>query len=304
MGKRWGVRTGITVLALGVSFVTGSAAWAANPVVALGADLTARQRELMLAQFDIRPTVATRIALISRHQEQILLDGIAPPAMVVHPAVTAVYIVPQRLGYGLRVWTRHTTQVTPAMYVNALATAGMTDTAVRINAPAPVSGVEALAGILWAYQASTGRFISSYQKRTAARELVLTVSLAHATHAPARVVDMLRRVQEEVAQDHLQQATIIRSRVMAAAKDQRLALTPGQVRRVTALAVRMGRLRLSASQLYAQVSGRRHEGLWHRLRGWFSWFWRHLEPRVAAWARSIDERRLHSIDSKHFLVRP
>lgn len=273
---------------------------AANPVVTLGQDLTTSQRRAMLRELDVR-SETQRIYIITNSQEHALLAGIAPAKEIGTRAISCAYVIPEHVGYGIRVSTHDITWVTPAMYANALATAGVANASVHVAAPFPVSGTAALAGILWAYQSSTGAQIPYFQKRTAARELVITANLAHRIGHANRTTTFMETIKQQVASGHLTNPGQIRPLIIKAAAQAHIALTSTEINQITAVMVSIGRLQLSAAKLHQQIGGMQTEadqarGVWSRLVAFFQWIWSLITGRGSPGA--VDGPALQSIDFK------
>jgi uncharacterized protein YpuA (DUF1002 family) len=301
------------VLALLLLLGFSAPVWAAVRVEVLGRALTRPERLRMLHELGIRPDIPAKIVYVEHYQEEQVVRGIAPPSQIAKHAVAAVYLVPERLGYGIHVFTRNIRFVTGPMYANALTTAGVVDSAIRVYAPYPINGIAAFVDILWGYQAATAANISPYQKRVATRELVLTANLAQRTGRPLAVLETFRLLKEQVAQDHLTGASTIRARLMVDQKHEHLTLNAGDTTAIVHLMESIGRLRLSAAQLHQQVAGLRSEALqahawWVAFANLWHWMVRHLfGGRRTAVRRHIDGVRAGSIDSRHrreILVRP
>jgi len=250
---------------------------AANPVVTLGQDLSPAQRQDMLRYFGVRSRTM-RLYIISNAQEHQLLDGVAPAREIGTRAISCAYVVPERHGSGIRVTTHDITWVTPAMYANALATAGVRDASVAVAAPYPVSGTAALAGILWAYQASTGVSLAPDRKRAAARELVVSADLGERTGRPEAVAALVRRVKQEVLSGQATDPGAIRSAVQRAAAALDLRLTPAQVQQLVGLFLDLRRLGIPATTVERQVARLGSESgqaqhVWAWLAGLWHWIW-------------------------------
>lgn len=293
------------MLALLLALTFTGSTWAANPVVTLGANLTHAQRQQMLTLFGVRRQII-RQYIINNTQEHQLLNGIAPASEIGTRSISSAYVVPERVGYGLQVWTHNITWVTASMYANALATAGLTNATVRVAAPFPVSGTAALAGIIWAYQASTGRHISTFQQRTAAREMVVTGTIGHRTGQVNQTVEMMRVVKEAVVGRHLTSRAEIRPVIVKAAAGVHLHLTTAEITQITAVMMDISRLHLSVSQIHQQVSGLRNEAaqagaFWNVLLRFFHWVWSLITGHgITPGATRVDGRSPHSLDSKQF----
>jgi uncharacterized protein YpuA (DUF1002 family) len=277
-------------------------ALAYNRVVTLGADLTPTERVQMLDYFGIR-MLRIRQLIITNSQEHQLLDGIAPANEIGTRAISSAYVMPQHTGYGITVTTHNITWVTPAMYKNALATAGLQNAVVRVAAPFPVSGTAALVGIIWAYQAATGHSLSPAQQRAAAQELVVTSQIAHSTGQSAGVVNLVAQVKQEVVNQHLTTPAQIRPVIIRVAANLNIHLTTAQVTSITNMMVQISHLHLSASMLSRQIGGIQSEasqaaGLWQQIVAFFHWIWLRITGGTAAGA--VDGRRAHSLDSVHY----
>lgn len=263
--------------ALVVGAVVPGTVLAANPVVTLGQDLTPVQRQEMLRYFGVRARTM-RLYIISNAQEHQLLGGVAPAGEIGTRAISCAYVVPERHGSGIRVTTHDITWVTPAMYANALATAGVADASVAVAAPYPVSGTAALAGILWAYQASTGVSLSPTRKTAAARELVVTADLGRRTGRPEAVATLVRTVKQEVLSGRATDSRAIREAVLRTAASLHLTLSAGQVQELVGLLLRLRNLGIPAATIHRQLARLGSEsgqagGFWAWLVGLWHWIW-------------------------------
>ena len=301
------------VLAIFFLCLASAPVWAAVRIEVMGTGLTRRERLEMRHQFGVRQDIPAKTVYVTHQQEVQVVRGLASKGQIADKAVAAVYLVPQRLGYGVHVWTRNIRYVTGPMYANALTTAGVVDSAIRVHAPYPINGIAAFVDILWGYQASTGAYISPFQKRVAARELVLTANLAQRTGQPLRVIETIRLLKEQVAQDHLSRPSDIRARLAGDAKRESLTLSAQEDTAITGLMQSIATLKLSAAQLHQQVAGLRSEtlqahSLWLTLANIWRWLRDHLlgTPGTSS-GRHVDGSRSRSIDSRHrgeILVRP
>ncbi|MCL8206476.1 MAG: DUF1002 domain-containing protein [Actinomycetia bacterium] len=274
------------VAALWMVAVVPATALAANPVVTLGKDLTPAERQEMLRYFGVRGRTM-RLYIISNAQEHQLLGGVAPAEEIGTRAISCAYVVPERHGAGIRVTTHDITWVTPAMYANALATAGVADAAVSVAAPYPVSGTAALAGILWAYQASTGVSLSPARKTAAAQELVATADLARRTGRPDAAATLVRVVKQEVLSGRATSPEAIRAAVIRTAASLHLSLTAGEVDDLVTFLLRLRGLGISAATVHQQLARLGSEsgqaaGFWAWLVGLWHWIWGLVTGRLSA----------------------
>jgi uncharacterized protein YpuA (DUF1002 family) len=277
--------------------VVAAPAGAVTRVVTVGQNLTPAERARVLHYFGVSG-LRVRILVVSNRQEHQLLDGIAPAREIGTRAISSAYVIPQRIGFGIRVHTHNITWVTPGMYRNALATAGVSNATVQVAAPFPVSGTAALAGIMWAYQAATGRAIQPSQQRTAAEEMVVTSQIAHATGRVGATVRLMAEVKQEVVAKHFTTAAQIRPVVLRIAGQLNLRLTVAQVDSITAVMERVAELHLAPSVLATQVGGIGNEAVqlatwWQRVLAFLTWLW----ARITGVVGTVDGHAAHSLDS-------
>ena len=117
-----------------------------------------------------------KILTLTNQEERAILSGKVPDSKIGTKALSCVYVRITDSG-GLTVDVDNVKWVTAEMYIAALATAGIENANVYVNAPKPVSGTAALAGIYKSYEDITGEIISEEMKDIAADELVLTAEL-------------------------------------------------------------------------------------------------------------------------------
>ncbi len=249
-------------------------------VVTLGANLTAKEQRHMMRTFGAPFQSAGRLT-INHRQEEDLLQGVAPQSQIGTRSISSSAVQLESSGYGIRVATHNITWVTPKMYANALATAGVKNARIEAAAPFPVSGTAALAGILTAYQSATGRNIPYTQERTAAKELITTGSLGDAIGSKAAAATLILRVKESVLAHHATTPGAIRPIVIQEANKLSIRLTTREVTQVTNLMVSVSRLPIDVASLSAQLKGFEAEaarvappGFWHQLIAWLGRIWR------------------------------
>ncbi|NMP22170.1 DUF1002 domain-containing protein [Sulfobacillus harzensis] len=248
-------------------------------VVTLGANLTAAEQRTMIQSFGTAFQSARRIT-INHSQEETLLRGVAPQSEIGTRSISSSAVETERSGYGIRVTTKNITWVTPAMYANALATAGVTNARVQAAAPFPVSGTAALAGILTAYQSASGHVIPYGQERTAAQEMMTTGSLGDQIGSKAAAATLMRRVKTIVLQQHLTTASAIRPVVIREANNLSIKLSDTQINEITNLMVSISRLPIDASTLSTQLRAWEQQaariappGFWQQLVIWLKRIW-------------------------------
>ena len=252
-------------------------AFAQNSVVTLGGNLSAAQRQTMRQTFN-RPGART---IIIRHQdEERLLAGIAPQSEIGARSISSSAVTIKPAGTGIQVRTHHITWVTPLMYANALATAGVKDAQVEVDAPFPVSGTAALAGILTAYQTASGSRIGLGQQQTAAREMVVTGNLGDQIGNKAKASALIMNVKSRVIGGHLTSAAAIRPVVVAEAHRLSITLNRTQIDGIIHLMVAISRLPLNPATVAVQLRGWQNQaagvlplGVWPQILRWLRVIW-------------------------------
>ncbi len=251
-------------------------------VVTVGANLTAGQRQQMLKDFGATQTA--RVLTINHQDEERLLSGVAPQSQIGTRSISSSAVTLEGSGYGIHVTTRDITWVTPAMYANALATAGVKNARVMADAPYPVSGTAALAGILTAYQTASGSNIPLSQQRTAAQEMMVTGNLGDQIGSKSKAAMLVMRVKNTVIQNHLTSSSSIRPVVVNEANRLNITLTNTQMTNITNLMLSLSRLPLNAQTLTSQLQGWEQKaasavppGLWQQLSQWLSQIWRAIQ---------------------------
>ena len=271
------------VVACGLIFVMAinSSVYAmGQSCVTLGDNLSPGQRQQMLNYFGVTSSTVTVITVNNQEEHQ-LLGGIAPSYQIGTRSISSSYVVPESLGYGIRVATYNITWVTPAMYANALATAGVKNARVVVAAPFGVSGTAALAGILIAYQKARGVQLSPQRTRTAAREMVVTGNLGDAIHNKQKAAELILLVKQEVVHQDLKSPQQIRSVVIEMANRLNIRLTSPQINQITDLMVQLGTLSISYQSFSRQLSGieqdlRANQPFWTQLLAWWNNLWQRI----------------------------
>ncbi len=224
-------------------------------VISYGADLSPEDRVTLVRDFGLPPDVSPgQIPTITvQHQEEVaLLSKVASPDLIGTRAVSSVYIESLANGSGLQVSVKNITWVTPAMYANAMATAGVRDARVAVTAPAPVSGTAALTGIFKSFSYMTGRTLTPAAEEAAADELVRTGELGQSI-GTGKAVEFMETAKEEVARSKASTYEEIRIVVEKVARDKNISLSEDQTRRITDVMIRLSKLGLDPDQLRAQL---------------------------------------------------
>lgn len=167
-------------------------------IVILGEDLTAAQKEQVLADLDA-PADAMTIQ-VTNEEEHKYLGSHMSKAQIGSKALSSAKIVIGKPGSGVSATSNHINWVTNDMYLNAMITAGVKDAHVSITAPFDVSGTAALTGIIKAYETTTDTEIPEEQKQVANEEIVKTAQLSDSIGAE-ETTTLMTNIKEELAQN-------------------------------------------------------------------------------------------------------
>ena len=146
-----------------------------KPYLALGADLSDDQKNIVLSLMGIDPANLANynVTYVTNAQEHQYLDSYVDSSKIGSKSWSSVVIVKRKKGNGLNISTNNITYCTVGMYKNALTTAGITDADIIVAGPKPISGTAALVGIFEAYEAMTGEAVQDNVVDAALNELVV-----------------------------------------------------------------------------------------------------------------------------------
>ncbi|MGE5598339.1 MAG: DUF1002 domain-containing protein [Bacteroidota bacterium] len=233
--------------------ITQSPPW--QRVISFGADLTPEDRVAVVRDFALPPEVNTsQIPTVTvEHREEVeLLQGVAPSELIGTKAVSSVYLEADRPGAGLLVNTKNITWVTPEMYANAMATAGVRDARAFVTAPVPVSGTAALTGIFKAFSNLSGRVLSPAAQEAAAQELVRTGELGQ-RYGKDEAATFMVRLKEEAIRTRAATMQEIEEVIARVAREQNLSLTTTEKQLLADYLARLTKLDLDLENLRAQL---------------------------------------------------
>lgn len=167
------------ILVLMLILSLGGTAFADNTQsrAVIGADLTAEQVAQVYSAFGVQQRTVPQL-LVTNAEERQYLEGYVDSSIIGSRSISCVYVELLGSGAGMNVTTSNITWCTPEMYIQALATAGITDARIIVAAPFEVSGTAALTGIYKAYEDMTGKKIDDIAKLVSTQELTITGELA------------------------------------------------------------------------------------------------------------------------------
>jgi uncharacterized protein YpuA (DUF1002 family) len=164
----------------------------------IGADLTNSDITAVYNAFGIERGSVQELE-VTNADERDYLSGYVDDALIGTRAISCVYIEMLPADSGLDVTTSNINWCTPAMYVNALATAGITDAKVVVAAPYEVSGTAGLTGVYIAYEDITGETLDETAKLVGTQELTVTAELADqiGSYDSVEIVNELKLILDE-----------------------------------------------------------------------------------------------------------
>lgn len=223
-------------------------------IVTLGANLTYPQREQMLKDFGVT-TNEKGVKFVSTTNYDIAVElglsttHISPTSQSI--SSTKVTLLPA--GSGISVSTNNLTQVTGDMLASALVTCGITDASIVANAPYPVTGQAALAGILQGFQDVTGTTIPEANKKVANDEVNVTTSLGQSI-GQQKAEQVVTQAKKDVVDQKPQNLTQVINIVNNVTNNNGVTLSEAQKQELTNLMVQIKDLNLNANKVNSTLN--------------------------------------------------
>ncbi|NLL77022.1 MAG: DUF1002 domain-containing protein [Clostridiales bacterium] len=248
---------------LGVLFLTAlsgmnvSAKEEGKIAVALGADLTAEQKAVVLELMGITEEQLSGydVVYVTNAQEHQYLDQYLSSSVIGSKSLSSVMLKKGAPGSGVTVTTKNVNYCTTGMYRNALLIAGVEDTEVIVAAPAQISGTAALIGAVKAYEKMEGTTISDTSLSNALDELITTGELAEAAKnvSSDEIEKLIAYIKEKVANGELETDEDIRAAVEEGEERFGVDLTEAEVKRIVDLMNKLEGMGLNSSYLISQA---------------------------------------------------
>ena len=248
---------GITAaLVAAAMLVQPVAVMAANtrPYVALGADLDSAQRAQVLSLLGLTETdlVNNTVVTVTNDEEHRYLDGYIDSSLIGSRALSSCKVVESSKS-GITVETHNITYVTPGMYQNALATAGMKNAEVVVAGPSQISGTAALVGAMKAYEQMYGKKVDEQRVDGATNELVTTGEIADAIGDPQKAAELIAAIKQIVVQNDMSSETDIRNAIIDVSNQLQISLTDEEINDIIALMKKLASLDIDVDSLVAQA---------------------------------------------------
>ena len=241
----------LIIMSLLIGMMPFAALAGKGDVVSLGADLTAKQQEAMLQEFGVSRDEVNVINVSIKDVEQ-HLRGVATADQIGTKAISSAYVKLLPEGEGFQVDVHNVTWVTPEMYANAMATAGVEDADVKVAAPFNVTGTTALTGIMMAFEEATGEKLNSQAKEAANEEILITGDVGQKI-GKDEAAKLIRNVKEEIIRGDIKTPEDIRQVINDVAEDLNIQLSEEQINQIMGLMEKISKLDLNIDDISKQL---------------------------------------------------
>jgi len=222
-------------------------------VISYGQDLTTAQRQEVEAFFkDWQGDKEAQIITVSNDEEHRYLDGVVDKSLIGSKAISSAYCELLAKGQGIEVKTKNIEAITPFMYANALATAGIEDARVVAASPVKVSGTAALTGMIKAFEQAKGEPLQEKAKQTAHKEVARISELGEKV-GKGNAETIIYEVKREVVAKDITDPQEIRAVILRVSADLHLDLAEEDVDRLVQLMLDVQSLNLNVNQLSNQL---------------------------------------------------
>jgi uncharacterized protein YpuA (DUF1002 family) len=222
-------------------------------VISLGQDLDPAQRKQMENYFkEWQGSRPARIISVSNEEERRYLVGVVDNSLIGSKAISSAYCELLAIGQGIEVKTKNIDAITPFMYANALATAGIEDARVIAASPVKVSGTAALTGMLKAFEEAQGEPLQEKAKETAHEEVARIAELGEKV-GKGNAETLIFEVKREVVGKKITDPEEIRRVIIKAGADLSIELSEQDVDLLVQLMLKVQSLDLNINQLSEQL---------------------------------------------------
>ena len=227
-----------------------------KPYLALGADLTADQRAVVLAEMGITEEQLSdyTVVYITNEQEHAALDSYIESSVIGTKSLSCAMVKENTDGKGIRVTTKNINYCTISMYRNALVTAGVENADVMVVGPTQISGTAALLGIMSAYEEMSGVTLSEDAKETALEELVTVGEVLDTSDEDGEVLqDLIEYVKAEVVAGDLTDVSAIEDVITNGETEFGITLTDEQKDMLSDVMQKIGDIDIDTEKLMEQA---------------------------------------------------
>ncbi len=245
-----------------------------RPYLALGQDLTAEQRAIVLGLMGVDAAKLDEydVVYVNNSEEHQYLGSYIDSSKIGSRSLSSIVIVERGDGNGIQISTNNISYCTVGMYKNALATAGIQNADIIVAAPFPISGTAALVGVFKAYTEMTGDQIDEQNIDAALHELVVTGALEASGSDADEVEGLIAYVKQAVVEHDLSNEADIREAIAEGCKKFDITLNDEEMEEVVQLMQKIGELDLdldkilnAAQSIYDKIS-HADGGFWAKIR--------------------------------------
>ncbi len=224
--------------------------------IAFGADLSPEEKSKIMGIFGLSEADLAdyQVIEITNEDEHNYLGDYLDASVIGTRALSSVKIVKTEDGSGISVSENNINYCTTGMYCNALITAGLSDVAVTVAAPFPISGTSALVGAMKAYSVMTGQDISEETMDTATDELVTTAQVAEDVGDTDKVVQLVAAAKQRIFEEELSTQQDIRDAITASADALNIDLSDEDVDKLTDMLMKVSEVDVDADAIKEQAS--------------------------------------------------
>lgn len=230
---------------------------ASKPFLALGADLTAEQKAVVLGHMGLTEADLANctVLTVSNDQEHQYLDNYVAPSIIGTKSLSSVLVKQAEKGNGVVVTTKNINYCTTGMYRNALLTAGVEDADILVAGPVPISGTAGLIGALKAYEEMSGTRIPDNTLDTALNELVTTGEIAAAAGSASSedVEELVAFIKAKLANGELETDEDIKRAVEEGEIRFGVSLTDAEAQKIVDVMKKIDKLGLDPNVLLDQA---------------------------------------------------
>ena len=236
---------GITVFAKGTD----------QPVIALGADLSAEQRATVLNYMGISEAdlVNYQVVTITNADEREYLSDYIDAELIGTRALSSVVVTPAEAGHGVVVTTQNINYCTTDMYRNALLTAGVKDADIMVVAPTQLSGTAGLIGAVKAYEDATGEEISDAAFDAALDEMITTGDIVQKSASDEEVEELIAYIKAKIAAGECENEDDIRKVIEEGMEKFNVSLTEDEIQKIIDVMMKVNELGLDPNVLLDQA---------------------------------------------------
>ncbi len=252
------------VLAMVMLVNSGITAFAAEgePILALGANLSAEQQAVVLSLLGVDPAELENyeVLYVTNEMEHAYLDAYMDPSVIGTRALSSVLIQPAEEGEGLNITTHNISYCTIDMYKNALITAGLEDAEVIVAGPTNISGTSALIGAVKGYEQMTGEEVGEECLEAAVNEIVVTGELGDVLGDSEKASDIIAYIKQQIIEAGVSSDKDIEEIIRNAAKEFNIQLSEEDIAKLVELMNKISNLDIDVDAL-AKQAGELYEKL-------------------------------------------